>query len=188
MPVEPDSAREEEFESRWEAAPAVAVILLMQALLGAVSADQHWKLWRFPWWVWLIAIVPELVLLASLAADGMRQRLEQIGQEGHTAGTADLLTELESALGSARPIFDRLRRRPRHCWAIQSVVTRLGIGLIIRTSRPVPRPSPSVKAICLASLLARSIALRIAASVKLGTVHWGLLLGSVSVTFCTETM
>ena len=36
-------------------------------------------------------------------------RLEQIGREGHTAGAADMLTELESALGSARPIFDRLR-------------------------------------------------------------------------------
>jgi hypothetical protein len=79
MPTEPDSAREEEFESRWEAAPAVGVIIVMQALLGAVSADQHWKLWRFPWWAWLIAIVPELVLLVSLAFDGMRQRLEQIG-------------------------------------------------------------------------------------------------------------
>jgi HPt (histidine-containing phosphotransfer) domain-containing protein len=36
-------------------------------------------------------------------------RLEQIGRNGHTAGAADLLTELESALGRARPIFDRLR-------------------------------------------------------------------------------
>jgi len=36
-------------------------------------------------------------------------RLEHIGREGHTAGAADLLIELQSALGSARPIFDRLR-------------------------------------------------------------------------------
>ena len=36
-------------------------------------------------------------------------RLEHIGRDGHTAGAADMLTELESALGSARPIFDRLR-------------------------------------------------------------------------------
>ncbi len=52
MPAEPNSAREEEFESRWEAAPAVGVIILMQALLAAVSAQQGWKLWVFPWWVW----------------------------------------------------------------------------------------------------------------------------------------
>ena len=87
MPAEPDSAREEEFESRWEAAPAVGVIIAMQALLGAVSAQQGWKLWRFPWWVWLIAIVPELVLLISLASDGMRQRLEQMGHR-RTAASA----------------------------------------------------------------------------------------------------
>jgi HPt (histidine-containing phosphotransfer) domain-containing protein len=36
-------------------------------------------------------------------------RLEHIGREGHTVGAADLVTELESALGRARPIFNRLR-------------------------------------------------------------------------------
>jgi HPt (histidine-containing phosphotransfer) domain-containing protein len=36
-------------------------------------------------------------------------RLEQFGREGHTDGAADLVTELESALGRARPIFNRLR-------------------------------------------------------------------------------
>ena len=39
----------------------------------------------------------------------LAMRLEQIGREGHTAGAADLVTELESALGRARPILDRLR-------------------------------------------------------------------------------
>ena len=39
----------------------------------------------------------------------LAMRLEQIGRDGHTAGAANMLTELESALGSARPIFDRLR-------------------------------------------------------------------------------
>jgi HPt (histidine-containing phosphotransfer) domain-containing protein len=39
----------------------------------------------------------------------LAMRLEQIGREGHTAGTADLLTELESALSRAWPILDRLR-------------------------------------------------------------------------------
>jgi uncharacterized membrane protein len=80
MPAEPDSAREEEFESRWEAAPAVGVIIAMQALLAAVSAQQGWKLWVFPWWAWLLAIVPESVLLVSLASDTMRERLERKGR------------------------------------------------------------------------------------------------------------
>jgi HPt (histidine-containing phosphotransfer) domain-containing protein len=39
----------------------------------------------------------------------LAMRLEQIGREGHTVGAADLVTELESALGRARPILDRLR-------------------------------------------------------------------------------
>jgi HPt (histidine-containing phosphotransfer) domain-containing protein len=39
----------------------------------------------------------------------LAMRLEQIGREGHTAGAADLLTELKLALGRARPILDRLR-------------------------------------------------------------------------------
>lgn len=36
-------------------------------------------------------------------------RLEQLGRDGHTAGAAIMLTELESALASARPIFHRLQ-------------------------------------------------------------------------------
>jgi HPt (histidine-containing phosphotransfer) domain-containing protein len=36
-------------------------------------------------------------------------RLEQIGREGRTNGAADLVTDLEFAVGRARPIFKRLR-------------------------------------------------------------------------------
>jgi HPt (histidine-containing phosphotransfer) domain-containing protein len=36
-------------------------------------------------------------------------RLEEFGRNGHTDGAADLVTELELALGRARPIFDQLR-------------------------------------------------------------------------------
>jgi uncharacterized membrane protein len=79
-----DSAREEEFESRWEAAPAVGVIIVLQALLAAGSLHQDWHLWVFPWWVWLVAIVPELVLLTLLVWDGARQQLERMGHR-HTA-------------------------------------------------------------------------------------------------------
>jgi HPt (histidine-containing phosphotransfer) domain-containing protein len=37
-------------------------------------------------------------------------RLEQIGRDGRTDGAADLVTDLEVAVGRARPIFDRLRQ------------------------------------------------------------------------------
>ena len=75
----PDALREEELESRWEAAPAVALVIAMQLLLALVSRGQHWTLWIFPWWVWLIPVVPELLLLMPLAWQRPRRRLEQLG-------------------------------------------------------------------------------------------------------------
>jgi hypothetical protein len=77
MPL--DALREEELESRWEAAPAVALVIAMQLLLALVSRNQHWTLWIFPWWVWLIPVVPELLLLLPLAWQRPRRRLEQLG-------------------------------------------------------------------------------------------------------------
>ena len=74
-----DALREEEIESRWEAAPAVAVVIAMQLLLASVSRAQHWKLWIFPWWVWLIPVAPEILLLLPLAWNRPRRRLEQLG-------------------------------------------------------------------------------------------------------------
>lgn len=71
--------REEELESRWEAAPAVALVIAMQLVLAFVSRSQHWKLWIFPWSVWLIPVVPELLLLLPLAWHRPRRRLEQLG-------------------------------------------------------------------------------------------------------------
>lgn len=74
-----DQLREEEIESRWEAAPAVAVVIAMQALLALVSRDQDWRLWDLPWWVWLIPVVPETALLVPLVWHRSRRRLEQVG-------------------------------------------------------------------------------------------------------------
>lgn len=74
-----DPLREEEIESRWEAAPAVALVVAMQLLLASVSRDQHWQLWIFPWWVWLIPVTPELLLLLPLAWSRPRRRLQQLG-------------------------------------------------------------------------------------------------------------
>jgi hypothetical protein len=75
-----DALREEELESRWEAAPAVALVIAMQLLLAFVSRNQHWTLWVFPWWVWLIPIGPELLLFLPLAWQRPRRRLEQLGR------------------------------------------------------------------------------------------------------------
>lgn len=74
-----DPLREEEFESRWEAAPAIAIVVGMQLLLALVSRGQDWMLWHFHWWVWLVPAAPELALLVPLAWRGPRRQLEQLG-------------------------------------------------------------------------------------------------------------
>ena len=71
--------REEEFESRWEAGPAIVVVIVLQLLLAIVSQTQHWSLWNLPWWVWLVPIGPEIVLLVLLAWERPRRMLEQSG-------------------------------------------------------------------------------------------------------------
>lgn len=80
-----DPLREEERESRWEAAPAVAVVIALQILLALVSRAQSWKLWVFPWWAWLVPVAPEAALLLPLAWHRPRRRLEQLGLR-RTAG------------------------------------------------------------------------------------------------------
>jgi len=75
----PDPFRQEEIESRWEAAPAVATIIGFQVVLASVSRVEHWTLWTLPWWVWLISVPPELALLIPLAWNRPRHGLEQLG-------------------------------------------------------------------------------------------------------------
>jgi hypothetical protein len=79
------TVHEEEVESRWEAAPAVVVVMGLQLLLALVSKEEGWKLWGLPWWVWLLSIGPELVLLVPLAFQRPRHQLEQLGRRRMTA-------------------------------------------------------------------------------------------------------
>jgi hypothetical protein len=75
-----DLEREEALESRWEAAPAVTIVIGAQVLLAFVSRARGWKLAGLPWWVWLVSVVPEVALLVPLAWQRPRRRLEQIGR------------------------------------------------------------------------------------------------------------
>jgi hypothetical protein len=70
---------EVEFESRWEAATAVTLVVFLQVLLAATSALKGWELWELPWWAWLVPVGPELALVIALAWTRPRQRLEQLG-------------------------------------------------------------------------------------------------------------
>lgn len=93
-----DRFRSEEIESRWEAAPAVGLVIALQCLLAVVSRARDWKLAGLSWWVWLIPAVPELALLVPLAWHRPRRRLEQLGHRRTVAlaliGTVSLANAL----------------------------------------------------------------------------------------------
>jgi hypothetical protein len=72
--------QEEAFESRWEAAPAILVVIGLQLVLAMASRQEHWTLAGLRWWVWLVSVGPELALLMPLALDRPRRRLEQTGK------------------------------------------------------------------------------------------------------------
>ena len=90
--------REEEFESSWEAAPAILVVIAFQLLLAIISRTQHWTLWDLPWWVWLIPIGPEIVLLIPLAWRRPRRLLEQSGHRRTVAIALLAVISLANAL------------------------------------------------------------------------------------------
>jgi hypothetical protein len=94
----PDPYREEEIESRWEAAPAVVTVIGLQVVLAIVSRVEHWRLWTLPWWVWLVSVPPELALLIALAWDRPRHRLEQLGLRRMVSLTLIGLISLTNAL------------------------------------------------------------------------------------------
>jgi len=96
--VAADPLRAEAFESEWEAAPAVAVVIVLQVLLALLSRAEGWKLWVFSWWVWLIPAAPELLLLVLLAWHRPRRRLEQVGMRRTVALTLLGIVSVANAL------------------------------------------------------------------------------------------
>jgi uncharacterized membrane protein len=74
-------------EARFEAAPAVLVVIALQVAIGVTALAADWTLWRVPWWALLIGVVPETVLLVALVFDRFRQRLERLGH-GRTVSLA----------------------------------------------------------------------------------------------------
>jgi uncharacterized membrane protein len=74
-----DTYLEEARESRWEAAGAVVLVIVLQVMLAATSRAEDWKTARLSWWVWLLPVVPELVLLVALSWERPHRRLVQLG-------------------------------------------------------------------------------------------------------------
>jgi hypothetical protein len=95
--TERQTESEETVERRWEAAPAVLVVIALQLTLALVSKEKHWKLWTYPWWVWFMAVVPEAILLVTLAWGSARSWLERIGRRRIAAFSLLGVISLENA-------------------------------------------------------------------------------------------
>ena len=74
-----DELQEFSREARWEAAPAIALVIAGQILLSLQSQQSGWRLSGLPWWHWLVAVAPELVLLGALMHSLPRRHLERLG-------------------------------------------------------------------------------------------------------------
>jgi len=89
---------EAEVESRWEAAPAVVLVIALQLLLAIVSRERGWKQWGLPWWTWLVAVGPELLMLLPLAWQRPRRRLVQLGHRRTVAVALLAVVSVANAL------------------------------------------------------------------------------------------
>jgi hypothetical protein len=98
MEDERQAQAEEAVESRWEAAPAVVVVIGLQLALAMVSRQLDWKLWGLPWWVWILSVGPEIVLLVALAWEPALRTLERIGHRGNVALVLLGIISLENAV------------------------------------------------------------------------------------------
>ncbi len=61
------------------------VVIALQLTLAITSLQLGWKLWHLPWWVWLLAVVPETILLVALAWAPALQWLERVGHRRNVA-------------------------------------------------------------------------------------------------------
>ena len=82
-----DQLREERVESRWEASPAIALVVALQLTLAVVSHAKDWSLGGLDWWVWLLPVVPEVLLLVPLALSTPHHHFEQAGRRRQLALT-----------------------------------------------------------------------------------------------------
>jgi len=57
----------------------VVLVIAGQVVIAFVSRDRGWTVWHFSWWIWLVPVLPEALLLVPLAFDRPRHRLEQLG-------------------------------------------------------------------------------------------------------------
>ncbi len=74
------------------------LVIGFQSLLAIASQRNGWKLWGLPWWVWLLPVVPEVVLLLPLAHQWPRRRREQLGYQRTVALALVAVVSVANAL------------------------------------------------------------------------------------------
>jgi hypothetical protein len=60
--VDAAARHEVEVESRWEAGPAVALVIGLQVAIAVTSEIEGWSTWKLSWWMWLFPVLPEALL------------------------------------------------------------------------------------------------------------------------------
>jgi len=80
-PTDPEQGefRAAEVESRYEAAPAVVLLVVIHLATAIASRAGGWTLQHLPWWSWLVLAVPEAVLLVALTWSRPSRQLEVMG-------------------------------------------------------------------------------------------------------------
>jgi hypothetical protein len=63
----------------------VLVVIGLQLTLAVVSRQLGWRLWHLPWWVWLVSVGPEVVLLVALVWAPVLRALDRIGHRRNAA-------------------------------------------------------------------------------------------------------
>jgi hypothetical protein len=147
--------REEEFDARWEAAPAVLAVMALQLALSIASRADRWSISFVPWWAWLISVGPEALLLLALVDDRLRHALEQRGYSVAVARTllgvvsiANLLllvAVLTSLIGGHEHDGGRLLLEGVTVWATNTITFGLWFWSVDRggpVRRLAPGPAP----------------------------------------------
>jgi hypothetical protein len=75
-----DSALHEvEIESRWEAGPAVALVMALQVAIAVTSRVEGWTTWVLDWWMWLLPVVPEAAIFLTNTWSRPHRALQELG-------------------------------------------------------------------------------------------------------------
>jgi hypothetical protein len=112
---------------------------------------QGWRVWTLPWWVWIVPVAPELVLLGVLVLRRPRHALEQLGLRREAvlallgivslANSFLLVAVIASLITGADESGAQLLLKAITVWATNVVVFGLAYWMLDRGG-PVRRTGP----------------------------------------------